>query len=316
MGKHKSDRKRHFDNSGDMIDIGTIVEVDAKLNVRPRVVRNAHKYCISIWIASSTKAVAIAKPQEGFFTMDMLNKNPEEIRSGTLTLVHTNNRYFGITCNHVIEKMEELNTKAVLKFVENGYLEHEDVESFSYKPFALTTVVKSHIDFSKYSFIRPRAQYPEVQPDIRIAELDQEVIKSMGKKAIDLDEHDEVPPALTAAIAVGFPENLKRKKTAEAGSYIAIPHSTVTAHLQGTPSGRFTMHSIVSQKVDRNFSGMSGGPIFWSEGMRHNILGIIFESPNTNYDTFTENEIVIRGELATPKTIKGWIEDLLSIDND
>jgi hypothetical protein len=70
------------------------------------------------------------------------------------------------------------------------------------------------------------------------------------------------------------------------------------------------MHSSVEEKVSRNFSGMSGGPIFWYDGIKHNILGIFFESPNSQYDVFDEYQIVLSGEFADSKTIKRWIEEL------
>lgn len=136
--------------------------------------------------------------------------------------------------------------------------------------------------------------------------IDKELIQSIGKIPIDLDVNEETPKDLKYAVAVGFPESLKKVKIHKEGSYISTPHSTVLAELSGTPVRKFTMHSSVEEKV----SSMSGGPIFWHDGIKHNILGIFFESPNSQYDVFDEYQIVLSGEFADSKTIKRWIEEL------
>ena len=307
----KSNKKENFKEERKVHQ--SLNYVNSKLKIRRKVVSNVHKYCISLWIASKSKVISVKNPEHGFISMDMINSNPKQIRSGTLTLVKTENRYFGITCDHVIKQVEKENEKKVCELIKAGYVDKNVLKDIP-KLYSLMTTANRNIDLSKYDFFQPKAQYPECSPDIQIAELDSSIIELMGKKAIDLDIHDIVPEGLNFAIAAGYPEELKRRVKCEGGSYVAMSCCTVIAELSYTPDRRFTMHSTVKEKVDRNFSGMSGGPIFWNHGMCHNILGIFYESPNRNYDQFDENNIVASGELASPKVIKGWVKELFPLN--
>jgi hypothetical protein len=281
--------------------------------VRKETIKDIHKHCISIWIGSSAEGMFVNNPSLGFMPIDVLSENPNLIRSGTLTLVQTNNRYFAITCDHVIKILEEENRKKMDEWVELGYVEEERAREYPYAHFKLYCITNTYIDLSSFTFKQPFAQYPESQPDIRIAEITEEVLTKMIKKAINLDKNSVVPNNLTFGIAVGFPETLKAKREVGGGHVFSMPNLEVTAQLHSQPQGRFNLHSKVKEEIDRNFSGMSGGPIFWHQGRGYNILGIVFESPNNNHSTFEKNEIMIRGEYASPETIKGWVKDLFPI---
>lgn len=277
-----------------------------QFHIKKRILENLHKYCISLWLASSGKFIDINRPKEGFKTLELLSKEPNLIRSGTLTFVKTQNRYFGITCDHVLK---------VLKQKNQDYFNDNNIDlKIDFEPYILTTVLFGTIPFSSSNFFQPIPQYPDKAPDIRIIELTKEIIEQkLKKKAINLDEYEDTPDDLSFAIAVGFPENLKKIEEEESGSTrIAMPHSLVIAELNGKYHDKISMHSIIEEKIDRNFSGMSGGPIFWVQKNKHNILGIIFESPNNNYSIFDENTIHLRGEVATPTLIKKWIHNIFN----
>ena len=235
-------------------------------------------------------------------------EDPKEIRSGTLTLIKTNNKYYGITCKHVIDLMKKKNEEVKLEFSKKFSLNIKDLENL--KAFGLFTQTKNQLDLTSYKFFQPSSQYPDPNLDILITELDENFVKVTNKEFIDLDKNDIVPNNLNYAIAVGYPENLKYRKKVGDNYYISMPHCTVIAELQGTPTRSFTLHSNIDKKIDRNFSGMSGGPIFWNQSINFNLLGIIYESPNNQQNVFSENDIVISGELATPNIIKDWIKEL------
>lgn len=304
MIKKRKDQKRFVEKKKNIQTDETEL-----FKIRPRVIRNLHKHCVSLWITSATKFISVEKPDLGFMSIDMLSKNPEFIRSGTLTLVKTHGKYFGITCDHVIQTLEEKNKLALEGMVSKFCLNIQDLKDSNYKPYILTTVVKHNIDLSSCVFLQPQSQYPESRPDIRIASMDEKIIKLMGKIAIDLDKYEIVPNDLDFAIAVGFPETLKHLKESDEGHYFAMPHCTVTVALKAR-SDNIVLHSVTKEKVERNFSGMSGGPIFWHKNMDYNLLGIIFESPRDNLATFPENEIMLLGVSADSKIVKRWIEDL------
>ena len=63
---------------------------------------------------------------------------------------------------------------------------------------------------------------------------------------------------------------------------------------------------------DVNYSGMSGGPIFWSTKDDYGILGIVYEG-----GAGEENKsIYVYGEIATPDVIKDWIVQCPPLHSD
>lgn len=56
-----------------------------------------------------------------------------------------------------------------------------------------------------------------------------------------------------------------------------------------------------------DFSGVSGGPIYWSTEDRYGILGIVYESA-AGSGLLGEKAIHVLGELATPAVIENWIQ--------
>lgn len=283
-------------------------KINNRISPEQKFLNDTHMYCISFWIASNTKGISVQQPHLGLLSLDLLLGNANKIRSGTLTIVKTNNKYYGITCKHVIDIFDKINLAEKEKFSEKYSLNIDNLNDF--KPYGLFTQNKKQIDLSSYLFLQPSSQYPDPKPDIVITELPENLIKKMNKKAINLDKNEIVPIDLSFGIAVGYPENLKNRKDIGDRSYIGMPHCIVTAEINGPPQRRFMLHSSVEEVIDRNFSGMSGGPIFWNKGNDFNLLGIIYESPNTKYSVFTQNDIVISGELATPIVVKNWISEL------
>jgi hypothetical protein len=82
--------------------------------------------------------------------------------------------------------------------------------------------------------------------------------------------------ALAFAVAVGFPEREKRVQTDRRGRRIAMPCVTIVAENTSSEGEQFTLYSELEEmpKV-RYFSGISGGPIFWSQGEDYGLLGIV-----------------------------------------
>jgi len=305
MTKKKAQKKKKYFSNVESKNKNT------HFTIRRKTFNKLHKHCVSLWIASSTELIHLNESKTPI-SIDLSLKKPTQIRSGTLTFVTTQGKYYGITCNHVIKQLEIQNNNTITEFLEQGLIDEKTAVNLDYKAYKLVISTKKYTDLSNFNFIQPNAQYPHDKPDIRIAKLDKSIIEGIGKVAIDIDCKEEVPENLQFAIALGFPENLKRQISLDKSSHqILMPHNTIIAELQSnTPKERFTLYSQLDVEIERNFSGMSGGPIFWMEKMNYNILGIIYESPNTQYDAFTKKDLMICGELATPSIIKKWINEL------
>jgi hypothetical protein len=221
-----------------------------------------------------------------------LSQPSEDIENGTITFVEYNGKTYGITCWHIIEIFRN-------KEKEHGKHSH-----------TMRTMVNGFYNVMD-RFIRPPAEFGQPQPDIAIREISSEYIKQIGKVPICLDSIPVVPNELNHAIAVGFPTNLKyRKQENTAFHRISMPHVSIVAELvNGRPTQRFNIFSELEEKPDvTDFSGTSGGPIYWSTEKEYGILGIIYESA-AGSDLFGEKVIQVSGEIATQDIIKKWIEE-------
>ncbi len=124
-------------------------------------------------------------------------------------------------------------------------------------------------------FIQPNSQFGNPVIDIAIRELDPDLLSVIGKIPMDLDIQIEAPQAISHGYAVGFPETMKYKKMEDQVGYrISMPQVEILAEINGFPSGRFSLCSeLDNQPRQTDYSGMSGGPIFWSTENNYGILG-------------------------------------------
>ena len=213
------------------------------------------------------------------------------LRNGTLTFVKSNGQTYAVTCHHVVEYYRNVCKNSG--------------EEFSH---SMRTMLNGFYHVQD-RFIRPSAQHGDHSPDIAIREIDPDHIARIGKEPLDLDALKEPPEDIKHAYAVGFPEALKYNKHDEKdrfGYRVSMPQVQILAELSCRPDRRFTMFSSLERlALDIDYSGMSGGPIYWSSGDEYGILGIIYEGGPSE----DKREIYVYGELATPAVIRGWIQE-------
>lgn len=237
-------------------------------------------------------ALAVAPTFDPHSLQPQFSKPSEQYRSGTLTFVRSGGKSFGITCWHVIETLRQINAETgdqyQLRTMLNGFYVVQD------------------------RFIRPKPPFGSGELDIAIRELSPEFAKALGKEEIQLDQVHE-PAKIQYGYAVGFPENLKRRLEEKDGYRVAMPHCVVLAEIERESDSRFVMFSQVGREdvAHKDFSGMSGGPIFWSEANHFGIYGIIYEGGVTSASKDLA-EIFVYGELAKPKVIRDWIQQVTS----
>lgn len=147
-------------------------------------------------------------------------------------------------------------------------------------------------------------------PDIAIRELHPDFPAYIGKVALDIDAHS-VPllSGVKFAVAVGFPDRSKTQNPVPSGYQLIMPCVHVVADNISTSGFSFTLYSDKLEHVPspRDFSGMSGGPIFWSDGDRYGLLGIMYASSQLEKSELPPNSIYIRGILADRETIEKWV---------
>lgn len=219
----------------------------------------------------------------------------DELRNGTLTFVKTNGRVYGITCWHVIEHFRKQLSKSG-----NPY------------SHSMRTMVNGFYTVLD-RFIRPESQFGDPPIDIAVRELDPDILSAIGKTPIDMDAQSKALDAIRHGYAVGFPETMKYKKMEDQSGYrISMPQVEILAEIQGFPTRRFTLFSELSDKPSQtDYSGMSGGPIFWSTEENYGIFGIIYEG-GIGSKLSDGKSVYVYGEVATPEVIKDWLSQLPS----
>jgi hypothetical protein len=213
------------------------------------------------------------------------------LRNGTITFVESNGKCYGITCWHVIESLE-----CFLKQSGNKY---------SHSLFTMVNGFNCIVN----TFINPTSNGMNTVIDIAIRELNPKLVEAIGKKPFNLDAKLE-PKKIEFGYAVGFPETMRYKKQVEEGFIISMPQCEILAEINRIPSERFTLQNDFEEVPDiTDFSGMSGGPIFWCDGENYGIYGIAYEA-GTGGELTGDKGIFVHGHYATPKEIKHWISQI------
>jgi hypothetical protein len=130
-------------------------------------------------------------------------------------------------------------------------------------------------------FIRPPAVYPDPPPDLVIAPISNEIPARTGKVAFELHPQPEPKYPIPYAVAVGFPTLAKVERTEPTGTRIAMTCVHAVAHGLGAPehADQIQFFSEIEQNPEIiSLSGMSGGPVFWSDANRFGLLGFVKEA--------------------------------------
>ena len=130
-------------------------------------------------------------------------------------------------------------------------------------------------------FVAPPGKWPEPAPDIALHKIDDDLPLRIGKEVFVL--RPEVVPSFPVpyAAAVGFPTIVKATREEPGGTRLALP--CVHAVAAGIPAPEYADQLQFFSEIETNaeigsLSGMSGGPVFWSDGNRLGLLGFVKEA--------------------------------------
>lgn len=246
---------------------------------------NASIHCASLVITENVIA--------GDSGMPSFAQPSDELRSGTITFVKYKEKTYGITCWHVIE-------------IYRNYLS-KSASEFSH---SMRTMVNGfYVVLDRFVKPKPDLGLPEI--DIAIREINPGHINAIGKIPYDLENESSVPSAIGHGYAVGFPEVLKRKVNVNSfGHQISMPQVEILAEINGMPDNRFSLNSELPERPEKEeYSGMSGGPIFWSTEEHYGIFGIIYEG-GIGSELSDGKSVHIYGEKAGKQEIINWISQV------
>jgi hypothetical protein len=211
--------------------------------------QNACRYCATI---------ARAKSEE-FFRRGFVPEAHEP--TATLTFIAIAGKTYAVTAAHVID-------------IFKGLAEKDGSHPESYLvPVGTGALIEP-------PFIRPAKPLIGHQPDVAIVRINAGLPARVGKESFEL-KPDAVPTfPVPHAMAVGFPTAEKRANTIGSGEQLAMACVQATAEGLGSPdSDQIQFLSTIDATPSiTSLSGMSGGPIFWSDGTAYGLLGFIKEA--------------------------------------
>jgi hypothetical protein len=208
--------------------------------------------------------------------------------TGTVTFISFEGRTYAVTAGHIIDI-----------FRENAEKEGAEPEAY-FLPAAPGLLLQPPL-------VRPAAPWTAPMPDIALRPIPTALPARIGKQAFAFSREPSPIFPIPFALAVGFPS--KSKRTVEGGR-IALPcvHAVAEGVGSSSNSDQIQFWSELSEwPPTESLSGLSGGPIFWSDGGSFGLLGFVKqaldlrsrEGEDTIYDEPRVNFICQRASYET-----------------
>jgi len=232
-----------------------------------------------------------------FLLDSSIGKQPTESDiNATLTFVEYDGKTYGITCKHVVDIFKNKET--------------------SEKNTCFATLTKGKYIILN-NFVCPQSDCLILPaPDIAIRQIHPDFPKAIGKIPIKLEQqslHDL--RGIKHAFAVGYPTKQKKKINVQNGYRIEMRCVHALAEITPISNNHLLLYAELDQPVKiQDFSGMSGGPVFWTNENKYGLLGIIYEALPPNPGDLTPSDsslgegprICIKAELLTPERFEVW----------
>jgi hypothetical protein len=210
-------------------------------------VKTACRYCATFARANSRLVYErglIPRPQD---------------ETATVSFVRFEGRTYAVTALHVIETFEGLAARDGLA------------------PESYFLPVGKGIGIQPPFIPAPR-NWPDRAPDAVLRQIDDALPAYIGKEAFDLRHGVKPIYPIPYAAAVGYPTAAKAHREEPIGTRLAMPCFQVVAEGVGAPESadQLQFFSEIEPKPEiGSLSGMSGGPVFWSDGETLGLLGFV-----------------------------------------
>ncbi|MFG9350124.1 hypothetical protein ACEP28_32375 [Pseudomonas aeruginosa] len=192
--------------------------------------------------------------------------DPGEL-TGTVTFLEILGKTYAVTAQHVIDELER-------QAKEHGrmpgsYLLLQDPGPRFSGPF-----IQAPVDAAA---IRPA--------DVALRPIPPDWPASIGKRAFVVTEANCAPATITHGQAVGFPTLAKQDAHDNRGVRVVMPCVHAIAEFGSANVDRVSFYSPLDKFPENlSLSGMSGGPVFWSDGDAYGLAGIVIESIDAGPD--------------------------------
>lgn len=149
------------------------------------------------------------------------------------------------------------------------------------------------IQISGPFLVPPKDVAARSAPDVAIRPIDSRLPAHIGKAAFVVTRSNCAPVEFQHGRAVGFPTNLKKDTVDNGPMYSAMPCVHAIAERVHKSADQIIFRSDIPERYDiASLSGMSGGPVFWSDEHNFGIAGIVIESTDPRPGSLFDAPIV------------------------
>lgn len=220
------------------------------------------------------------------------------IRSGTLTFVTHNGNIYGITCRHVLEALESSNLQRQNELLALYGSDVPIVEEGQMHFFFPKGNEQIHINAKFHK--APGDEYTNSYPDVAMARISPEKLAHIGRQSIPFDQQipDSTHWSKTACgIATGYPEQNRRIIPGDDRlATMVVATVNVVAPIEIASQNKLLMFSELSEEpAADNLSGMSVGPILWSDESGWGLIGIVKKGRDIKQGSALNSESFIGG---------------------
>lgn len=251
----------------------------------------------------------------------------ESTHSATFTFIKRRDRYYAVTCGHVIDALK--NSETVPNARHPTLALHLDKSVLNLSSFI-------GINLLAHAARKPHAETPQEEIDIAIAPLSESywslLASKKNKTAIDLDNWREPRwDTVKFCLATGYPDEHKEHVVVANEDKVSAPFMVAVAEV-GSKLSRTERIITLSSRLEKPhgyfFSGMSGGAVYACEGHEQREVSddelfpvaIIFEGypgsgkANAGGEAarttafLTDSDIFFRALTLTPESFDEWLK--------
>lgn len=233
---------------------------------------DTNRFCIPIYI---TDGFGVNLKKEA----DLISARgaQPEIRSGTLTLISHEGQVYGLTCRHVVEALEKAEAVAHERLVSS--VGDFPAPPFGHRAFRFPTL-KEQIHINARFYKAPKDAFTGEGKDLAIARIPLDTFAKIGREAIPFDRIAMPPPNAShslCGVATGFPEQNRTSQRTDGMTFkLSMPTVTATARFDVINESALRLYDEIGHVQEaNNLSGMSGGPILWSDITGWGLAGLV-----------------------------------------
>lgn len=226
------------------------------------------------------------RPERGFVA------DPSE-PTGTVTFLEIEGKTYALTAEHVVDELEKFAKKSPGVALQGFFVP-----------------VGNGMPISGPFIVPPQDPAAKDAPDIALCPVARELLAAIGKEPFVVTAGNGLPGKISHGYAVGFPTGRKEDKAEPGGSRLAMQcvHALAEYSSDNVDLIRFVSEMNKPLLPGTRLSGMSGGPVFWSDGETYGIAGFVIEAVDSEPEESIYGDKVVQfvAQRADYETLCKW----------